>query len=135
MKRLHRVPDDFDAVIRIYTTAEGGRQSPTFNGIRWDFAYAADPPAKDLFMIHPDFYDEHGDSLPTDRPLPLSVVLPARMFVLSDEMREQVHRLRIREGIRFYCHEGSKRVAEGRVTRVTGLFVERPGPENAAVTL
>ena len=55
MKRLHRIPDDFEAVIRIYTPEEGGRLSPPFNGIRWDFAYADDPPAKDLFMIHPDF--------------------------------------------------------------------------------
>ena len=135
MKQLHQVPDDFEAVIRIYTITEGGRQSPPFNGIRWDFAYAADPPAKDLFMIHPDFYDEHGDSLPTDTPLPLSVELPARMLVISHEMREQIHRLRIREGVRFYCHEGSRRVAEGRVTRVTGLFAKRPGRGNAAVTL
>ena len=128
MKRLHRIPDDFEAVIRIYTPEEGGRLSPPFNGIRWDFAYADDPPAKDLFMIHPDFYDHHGDSLPADRPLPLNVELPARMVVLVAEMRGQVHRSRIREGVRFYCHEGSKRVAEGRVTRITGLLTERPKP-------
>ena len=126
MKRLPRVSDDFEAVIRIYTTAEGGRQLPPFNGIRWDFAYADDPPAKELFMIHPDFYDEHGDSLPTDRPLPLSVELPARMVVLNDELRTTLHRSRIHEGTRFYCHEGAKRVAEGRVTRITGLLSERP---------
>ena len=129
MKRLHRVPDDFQAVIRIYTTAEGGRPSPPFNGVRWDFAYADDPPAKELFMIHPDFCDEHGDSLPTDKPLPLSVELPARMVVIVDEMREQVHRSRVLEGVRFYCHEGAQRVAEGRVTRITGLFTERPKHE------
>ena len=32
-----------------------------------------------------------------------------------DEMRCKLHRARIREGVRFYCHEGAKRVAEGRV--------------------
>jgi hypothetical protein len=118
-------PDDFEAVVRIYTPAESGRRLPAFNGIRWDFAYADDPPAKELFMIHPDFIDENGDSLPTDRPLPLSVELPARMVVVVDEMRAQVHRSRLREGTGFYLHEGGKRVAEGRVTRITGLFKER----------
>jgi hypothetical protein len=126
MKRLHRVADDFEALIRIYTAAEGGRQSPPFNGIRWDFAYADDPPAKDLFMIHPDFYDERGNSLPIDKPLPLSVEIPARMVVLNDELRITLHRLRITDGTRFYCHEGARRVAEGRVTRITGLFADRP---------
>lgn len=126
MKRVHCVTDDFEALIRIYTAAEGGRQSPPFNGIRWDFAYAEDPPSKGLFIIHPDFYDEHGDSLPTDKPLPLSVELPARMIVLNDKLRTTLHRLRITEGTRFYCHEGAMRVAEGRVTRITGLFAERP---------
>jgi hypothetical protein len=125
VQRLHRIADDFEALIRIYTEAEGGRRSPPFNGIRWDFAYADDPPAKDLFMIYPDFYDERGDSLPPDRPLPLSVELPARMVVLNDELRTTVHRSRIAEGTRFYCHEGPKRVAEGRVIRITGLFAER----------
>lgn len=125
MKRLYRSPDDFEAVIRIYTAAEGGRQSPPFNGIRWDSAYADDPPAKELFMIYPDFYDDHGDSLPMDRPLPLSIDLPARMVVLNDPLRITLHRSRIREGTRFYRQEGPKRVSEGRVTRITGLLNDR----------
>ena len=125
MKRLHIVPDDFEAAIRIFSSEEGGRIRPPFNGVRWDFAYAEDPPAKELFMIHPDFHDENGDSLPTDNALPIGVELRARMVVIIDEAREKIHRLRIREGVKFYCHEGSRRVAEGRVTRITGLFVER----------
>jgi hypothetical protein len=82
-------------------------------------------------MIYPDFYDERADSLPVDQPLPIGIELPARMVVLIDEMREKLHRSRIREGVRFYCHEGAKRVAEGRVTKITGLFNERPEHENA----
>jgi hypothetical protein len=132
MKRIHKVPDDFEAVIRIFSTLEGGRVTPPFNGIRWDFAYADNQPANELYAIHPDFFDEHGDSLPTDKPLPVGVELPARMVVLFDEMREKLHRSRLREGIRFYCHEGPKRVAEGRVTRITGLFEGRPLHDNAA---
>lgn len=125
MHRLYRIADDFEATIRILTEAEGGRMNPPFNGIRWDFAYASDKPAENLYMIHPDFYSQSGDSLPTDAPLPLGVDLPARMTIVVDEMREQVHRARIEPGVEFYCHEGSKRVAVGRITRITGLHNSR----------
>lgn len=132
MKRIHRVPDDFEAVIRIFNTAEGGRASPAVNGIRWAFMYAENQPEGELYDVFPDFYDENGDSLPTDKPLPVGRELPARMVVLFDEMREKRHRARIREGVRFYCCEGPKRVAEGKVTRITGLFKERPKVEGVA---
>jgi len=122
------INDDFEALIRIYSEDEGGRHLPPFNGIRWDFAYADAPPgqALQLYMIWPDFYDGDGNSLSNDQRLPIGVELPARMFILVDEMRDEVHRQRLREGVRFYCHEGSKRVAEGIVTRITGLFTPRP---------
>jgi hypothetical protein len=118
--------DDFEAAIRIYSTAEGGRLSPAFNGIRWDFAYAESQPSESLFMIWPDFLDLQGKSRTDDAPLPVGETLPARMLVVVDEMREQLHRRRIAPGVRFYCHEGKNRVAEGVVTRVTGLFEPRP---------
>ena len=124
MKRLHKVPADFEAVIRIYTNAEGGRTTPAFNGIRWDFAYANDSRPLELFMIHPDFYGTNGDSLATDMPLPTGTELPARMVVLFDEMLDH-HRALMKVGTRFYCHEGSRRVAEGRITLISGLSTLR----------
>ena len=126
MNRLYATPDDFEATIRILSTAEGGRATPAFNGIRWDLAYAEDDLSEGIWMIWPDFVDESHDSLPTDRPLPVGVDLPARMTVVSDAVRAQVHRQKIKIGTRFYCHEGAKRVAAGHVTRITGLFDERP---------
>ncbi len=111
---------DFEAVIRVLTPDEGGRQSPAFNGIRWDFAYAEDEPADEIYMIWPEFLDEDGVSFSTDRPLPVDRSLQARMRIVVPEMRV-FHRRRIRPGTRFFCHEGSRRVAEGVVTRLTGL--------------
>ena len=119
--------DDFEAVIRIYRRDEGGRTTPAFNGIRWDFAYAGQT-ADTLYMIWPDFFGQDGQSLLTDQPLPVGPELAARMLVLVDEMRSEIHREQIAPGVRFYCHEGSQRVAEGVVTRVTGLFTPRPSP-------
>ena len=76
-------------------------------------------------MIWPDFYDENGDSISTDQPLQIDHELFARMTITSDEIREKIHKDRIVVGLRFYCHEGGKRVAEGQVTKITGLHVPR----------
>ncbi|HEY1186460.1 MAG TPA: hypothetical protein VGE74_02335 [Gemmata sp.] len=119
-------PDDFEAAIRLYGPEEGGRRTPAFNGIRWDFAYADDGPTPpSLYMIWPDFFAADGQSLATDHGLPVGVELSARMTVVIDEMRAEVHRGRIAPGARFYCHEGGRRVAEGVVTRITGLHAVR----------
>ena len=76
-------------------------------------------------MVYPDFLDDHGDSLPGDIPLPVGAELPAAMFILDPSMRPY-HRDRLHEGTPFYCHEGGRRVASGRVTRITNLPYERP---------
>lgn len=125
MHGLYSTPDDFEAKIRIMGHEEGGRLKPPFNGIRWDFCYAEDSPQDALWMIWPDFFDDSGDSLPKNLPLPVGVELSVRMTVLVDNMRAQVHRQRIKVGTQFFCHEGSKRVAEGQVTKITGLFYKR----------
>lgn len=117
--------DDFEAIIHIYGPDEGGRRTPAFNGIRWDFAYADDLPAATLYMIWPDFFAAEGQSLPTDKPLPVGIELSARMAIVVDEMRSDVHRGRIAPGVRFFCQEGGRQVAEGVVTRITGLFAPR----------
>ncbi len=126
MIRLYEPPDDFEAEVRIFSKAEGGRSTPAFNGIRWDFAYEGDDIKEvGIFIIWPDFMDENGDSLPTDKPLPIDKKLKARMTIVVDEMREKVHLERVKVGTKFFCHEGGKQVAMGEVTRITGLFVPR----------
>jgi hypothetical protein len=110
--------DDFEAVIRIYRREEGGRRTPACNGVRWDFAYAEGQPPDTLYMIWPDFLGPDGRSLPADQPLPVGPELPARMLVVADQMWAEVHRGRVAPGVRFFCHEGGRRVAEGVVTRV-----------------
>jgi hypothetical protein len=99
--------------------------------VRWDFAYAEGQPPGTLSMIWPDFFAADGRSLPTDQPLPIGVELSARMAVVMDELRAEVHRGRIAPGVRFFCHEGGQRVAEGVVTRITGLFAPREVPRQA----
>ena len=112
--------DDFEAKVTILGKAEEGRSSPPFNGVRWDLCYADDSPADGLYMVWPDFFDERGQSLPTDAPLPVGTALHARFVIVNAAMRH-LHQARIFVGTRFYCQEGSRRVAEGTVTRITGL--------------
>lgn len=123
--RLYPI-DDFEAEIRIYSIAEGGRRLPVFNGIRWDLAYADQRPGDGLYMVWPDFIDVEGKSRSDQVPLAVGETLSARMMMVVDEMRDRVHRGRIAPGVRFYCHEGDRRVAEGVVTHITGLFEPRP---------
>ena len=125
MHRLYKPVDDFEALIHIYTEAEGGRVTAPFNGIRWDFSYVEGNGPDNFYMIWPDFFDSSGNSLPSSDPLPVGAEIQARMTIVVDEMRDKVHRLKIQPGVEFYCHEGPKRVAIGRVTRVTGLNLER----------
>ena len=112
--------DDLRAEVTILTEAEGGRKGPAFNGIRWDLGYAEDAPSDSMYMIWPDFVDETGNSIPTDAPLPIGVLLRARFLIVNPKLRH-IHQARIAVGTRFYCQEGSRRVAIGRVTKLTSL--------------
>ncbi|KAF1055341.1 MAG: hypothetical protein GAK43_00134 [Stenotrophomonas maltophilia] len=128
MQGTTRVPDDFEARIRVLTRAEGGRRSPPRNGIRWDFAYADEKGELALFMIWPLFLGQDGQPLPEGDELPVGPWLQARMTIVSDALRVSEHRARITEGVCFHCHEGPHVVAAGEVTRVTGLHSDRSAP-------
>ncbi len=118
--------DDFEAKVVIFTHEQGGRMAPPFNGIRWDFCYAEDDAQDGIFMIHPDFVDADGQSLPMDSPMPIGTKLVARFRICNDKMVPQ-HQSRINVGTEFYCHEGGRRVASGIVTRILDLHAERGG--------
>lgn len=117
--RLYAQEADFEARIRILTEVEGGRKTPPFNGIRWDFRYADDAPGAEIFMIYPDFFDDEGESLPPDEQI--SGTRNARMHIVVKEMIPRVHQNRIGVGTKFYCVEGARAVAEGEVTKLVGI--------------
>ncbi|MCR5889829.1 hypothetical protein LRS06_19050 [Hymenobacter sp. J193] len=117
---------DFEARVRVLQPDEGGRQLPPYNGIRWDFRYAQDD-LKAIYRLYPDFFNpETGDSWPAG-PLPVDEWLHARISIFSESARA-FHQSRIRSGTSFYYCEGSRIVAEGTVTRLTGLLELRPQP-------
>jgi translation elongation factor EF-Tu-like GTPase len=117
---------DFEAEIRIYSAEEGGRRTPARNGIQWDFAYEGDDiHVTGLFMIWPEFLTDSGESFSLDLALPIGKPIRARMSIVNTELRQTLHRTRLAPGVRFYCHEGGRRVAEGRVTKLGDLFQDR----------
>ena len=121
MRRLYEHKDDFEAEIVILTRAEGGRDTPPLNGIRWDLMYEDDDEgAPCLYIIWPEFIDANGDALPRD--VPLSGTLRARMHIINDEFAKSLHKNRIRVGTRFFMMEGAHKVARGTVSRITGLI-------------
>ena len=112
-------PPDFSVRYRFFTAAEGGRAGAPRQHIRWDFLYHGDDPQRDgLYMIWPEFLDDAGKPLP-DGPVPYEGI--AHMFILSDDLREQVHQRRLAIGLKGYFVEGPKRVAECEVTELIGL--------------
>jgi len=113
--------DDFEALVTIFSEADGGRRTAPFNGIRWDFCYAEDNASDGIWCIWPDFYARQDQLELTKQPLPIGVPLLGRFLILNDELRRNIHQSRIEAGVEFYCHEGGRRVAKGVVTRVTGL--------------
>lgn len=125
MTNLYATEPDFEAEITILTAEQGGRVNPPHNYIRWDFGYVEDNPLEtkrnlpaNIYMIYPNFLDEGG--IPVPKGMPLDGTYKARMHILNKEMVEY-HRGRLTVGTNFNCHEGSKIVARGTVTRLCAV--------------
>ncbi len=122
MTDLYSTEPDFEAEITILTAEQGGRRTPPHNYIRWDLGYAEDNPPESkgnapaiIYMICPNFLDEDGAPIPKGSPL--RGTDRARMHIVVREMVEY-HRSRLSVGTKFNCHEGSRVVARGTVTKL-----------------
>lgn len=112
----------FKAVIEIYPCGPRAdqRTKPPFNGIRWGFVYAEDienlglekAPHSDVW---PEFLDQSGDSIKTD--VPFMGTYDAKMHIVFSHMVPK-HLSRLKVGTKFYCMEGLKRMAVGKVTHL-----------------
>ena len=82
--------------------------------------YAGDDPVKDgIYMIHPEFLDANGNVVGEEIPLMLED--KATMWILVEEMKEKVHRSRIKLGTKGYFMEGSRKIGEVEVDSIVGL--------------
>ncbi len=111
---------DFLVRYRFFTPEEGGRKSLPFQHIRCDWGYeSSELQEEGIYMIWPEFLTSDGSVLPETSEVPMTGL--ATMWILVPEMRAQVHLSRIREGVRGFFMEGSKRTAEAVVVKVLGL--------------
>jgi len=125
MIEFYSTEPDFEAEIAIPTVQQSGRTHPPQNFIRWDFGYAEDNPLEPyrnlsatIYMIYPNFLDEHGTPIPIG--IPLSGTYKVRMHIVVKEVKEY-HRSRLSVGVKFNCHEGSRIVARGVVTKLRAI--------------
>lgn len=98
---------DFYVRYKLIPEHEGGRKTPPYQHVRWDWSFADDP-TESLAMIWPEFYSSDGEVYPPDRPIPEVGV--ASMWIRVED-RRKAHMKKVATGVRGYCREGSKRVA------------------------
>lgn len=114
-------PPDFRVKYRFYNESEGGRKTVPGQGYRSDFWYYHElqPNPNSIYMIWPEFEDEQGNVM-TETEVRVEPTGTARMWVIVPKMR-QMHRDRIKVGLKGYFMEGSRRVAECEVIEIVGL--------------
>ena len=106
----------FQVRYRFLTPAEGGREAPPRQHIRWNFVYGADDPTRQ-YMIWPEFISAEGATLP-EGEVPMTGI--ADMFLLDPDSGSY-HLERIAVGTKGYFAEGAKRVAECEVIAIGSL--------------
>lgn len=113
-KNYSRIRTDF--VVR-WTFLPGKRRK---QGYRSDLRYKGDE--EQNWVIWPIFLTNAGVPYEDSAEVPLDRPIEAAMVIIFDDSKVSVHRNRIKIGTEFYMCEGSLIVAEGVVTRITGLF-------------
>ena len=108
---------DFRVSYRLFTDEEGGRKTPAYQHIRWDFCYEDKAMPAGNWMVYPEFLDPDGSIIPTG---PFAPFGQAAMFCLSTN-RQAPHYAYIRPGVRGYFMEGPRRVGVCEVVEVLGL--------------
>ncbi|MGK4568173.1 hypothetical protein [Flavobacterium sp. 3HN19-14] len=112
---------DFIVKYRFLSKEEGNyRLGNPMQGYRSDFLYAGDEKEKGLWMIWPEFLDNE-DNVITDKTVRVSTSGKAQMWILNDEFF-QMHRDRIKIGLKAYFVEGRFKTAECEVIEITGLL-------------
>ena len=115
-----RLAPDFRVSYRLFSAEEGGRKTPHFQGILWDFSYEEEQIGKpnQVFMIWPEFISDSGQVLPEDEPMPKQGL--ADMFIVNPAFRV-FHCQHIKVGVRGYFREGFRKIAPCEVVGILAL--------------
>lgn len=111
---------DFNVKYYLYPESEGGRRV-TYQYLRCDFTYKGDDIRKTgIYMIHPEFLDKNGKPIDKNTPVPLQG--RASMRILFPEMRERIHKHRLKIGTEGHFMEGSRRIGDVVVDEIVALY-------------
>lgn len=89
--------------------------------MRCDFSYDGDNTHRDgVYMIWPEFEDDDGTPIPEGSPIPMTGC--ASMWIVSPELRAQVHRKKAQVGRKAYIVAGGTRLARAEIIELVGLF-------------
>jgi hypothetical protein len=115
---------DFRVKYKFYTHEEGGRKIIPYQGIRCDFVYDNSDIVGRVWMIWPEFEDEHGNIiLDNTKSVPESGT--AKMWIINKDLRDY-HSERIKVGLKCNFWEG-KRTADCEVIEILGLYSNPKG--------
>lgn len=113
---------DFIVEYRFLSLDEGGRKSTPTQGYRSDFMYSGDENLKQLWMIWPEFLDNENNII-----LDKSILVPtsgkAKMWILNETLYE-LHKDRIKVGLKGFFMEGRHKVAECEVIQIVNLSLK-----------
>lgn len=113
---------DFIVQYRFFSSEEGGRKSNPIQGYRSDFMYSGDENIKQLWMIWPEFLDEE-ENIILDKSIPVPTFGKAKMWILNETLHE-LHKERIKIGLKGFFVEGPHKVAECEVIQIVNLSLK-----------
>lgn len=112
---------DFEVEYVFDFDTELGDVKPS-QGMRCDFLYEGDDAKIDgIHMILPELLDREGDII-TDKAIIPDKSGKATMWILSSEGRKDIHKKRLKVGVKGRWVVGSKTLARVVVTKIIGLF-------------
>ncbi|OCB69513.1 hypothetical protein [Flavobacterium piscis] len=114
---------DFIVEYRFFSPEEGGRKTGNpIQGYRSDFMYSDDENLKKLWMIWPEFLD-HENNIILDKSISVPTSGKAKMWVIN-EANHELHKSRIKMGLKGFFMEGPHKVAECEVIRIVNLSLK-----------
>lgn len=111
---------DFIVKYRFFSTEEGGRKTGNpSQGYRSDFMYSGHENIKQLWMIWPEFLDEEQNVI-LDKSVRIPSSGKAKMWIINETLKD-LHRERIKIGLKAFFVEGPHKVAECEVIETVAL--------------
>jgi len=90
-----------------------------FQGMRCDWTYEDPPNIAEAWMIWPEFLNDAGAPITGDSPIPFAG--RAAMYVVADQLRQEVHAARIHVGTTGHFVVGSLAIADAVVVSIEYL--------------